>query len=116
MLIIDKESQVPISNQIFNSFKKLILDGTLKKDEKLPSVRNIAKDLLVNPNTVHKVYQELLEENLVYSIPQKGLYVNEVPNDIFESYLKELKEDFKDKYDLLIKMNMTRKEILELLE
>ncbi len=116
MLTINKESSMPISNQIFENFKKLILNGTLKKDEKLPSVRMVAKELLINPNTVHKVYQELLEANLVYSIPQKGLYVNELPKDITEDYINDLKTGFKDKYNALKNMGMTKEEILGLLE
>ncbi len=116
MLYINKESSIPISTQLYNSFKKLILSNIMKQDEKLPSVRSIAKDLLINPNTVHKVYQELLEDNIVYSIPQKGLYVNKVPNEILNSYTLELKKDFTEIYKTLLELNISKEDILKLLK
>ncbi len=115
MIFINPQSPVPISNQIYSSFEKLILTGALKKDEQLPSVRAIAKDLMINPNTVHKVYQELLTSDLVYSIPQKGMYVNTIPEDILNNYLETLKKEFRQSYKNLSDMNIDKETILNFL-
>ncbi len=116
MIFINSQSPVPISNQIYTSFEKLILTGALKKDEQLPSVRAIAKDLMINPNTVHKVYQELLTNDLVYSIPQKGMYVNTIPDEIYQRYLDSLKKDFRQAYKNLLDMNIEKETILNYLD
>lgn len=116
MININQQSPIPISNQIYDSFKKLILANVMKKDEQLPSVRNIAKDLMVNPNTIHKVYQELLQNNLIYSIPQKGMYVNEIPQHIYDEYLETLIKEFRYSYNNLVDMNLEKNIILNYLD
>ncbi len=116
MLFINQQSPIPISVQLLENFKKLILTGVLKKDEQLPSVRVVAKDLMINPNTVHKVYQELLSLDIVYSIPQKGLYVNEIPKKLYEDYISSLKHDFRLAYKNLTDMSLTKEEIFKLLD
>ncbi len=116
MLNINPQSSISISVQLLENFKKLILTGALKKDEQLPSVRIVAKDLMINPNTVHKVYQELLQLDIVYSIPQKGLYVNEIPKALYDDYLESLKQEFRLSYKNLTDMSLSKEDILKLID
>lgn len=116
MFSLNPNSPMPIHNQLFISIKKLIVTDVFEENYKLPSVRALAKDLTVNPNTVHKVYQQLLDDGLVTSIPQKGIFVNKVPQHILNDYIDDLKKDFIQSYNNLADMNMTQDEILKLIK
>lgn len=65
----------PIYEQLEQRITELILSGEMAEDEKLPTVREIAKELSINPNTVQKTYSKLEARGLIYSIPAKGSYV-----------------------------------------
>ena len=73
---------------------KMYIDSSiLKEDEKLPSVRELALSLSINPNTVAKAYGILEEEGYIYSLIKKGYFVSKKPND--DAYLKA-KEKFEN--------------------
>ncbi len=76
MLDIRLEGKAPIYEQLFNGISQLISSGELKPDEKLPAVREVAKQLGINPNTVQKAYAQLEQIGLIYSMPSKGSYVS----------------------------------------
>ena len=65
----------PIYEQLEQRITELIISGEMAEDEKLPAVREIAKQLSINPNTVQKTYANLEAKGLIYSIPAKGSYV-----------------------------------------
>lgn len=75
MFHIDQRSTQPIYEQILNSVEALIISGVLLKDEQLPSVRAVARDLAVNPNTIQKAYGFLEERGIIYSRPGRGSFV-----------------------------------------
>jgi len=66
----------PIYEQLCARITELISTGVMQKDEKLPPVREVAKQLGVNPNTVQKAYHTLEQQGLIYSVPAKGSYVS----------------------------------------
>jgi GntR family transcriptional regulator len=66
----------PIYRQLRDRVVAMILDGVLKEGDPLPSVRNVAVELRVNPLTVLKGYQQLVDENLVESKRGRGMFVN----------------------------------------
>jgi len=70
------EGKAPIYEQLFDGIAGQINSGALKADERLPAVREIAKQLGINPNTVQKTYALLEQAGLIYSIPAKGSYVS----------------------------------------
>ncbi len=72
-IILDGRSS--IYEQIYGEIVRLISAGVLAPDEKLPAVRETAKKLGINPNTVQKAYSALEQNGLIYSIPAKGSYV-----------------------------------------
>ncbi len=76
MLNIRLEGKQPIYEQLYNGIARLISAGELKPDEKLPAVREVAKQFGVNPNTVQKAYAQLEQAGLIHSIPAKGSYVS----------------------------------------
>lgn len=65
----------PIYIEIYNQYKKYIELGIYKPNEKLPSVRALANDLGINPNTVQRAYTLLEDEGLIETLPKKGVYV-----------------------------------------
>ena len=75
MFAMQLEGGAPIYEQLVNRITELISNGTLAENEKLPAVREVAKALGVNPNTVQKAYSMLEQSGLIYSIPAKGSYV-----------------------------------------
>ena len=75
MIIIDYSDKRPIYEQIVERFRTLILNGALEPDEKLPSVRNLAIDLSINPNTIQKAYAELERMGFVYVVKGRGNFV-----------------------------------------
>lgn len=75
MFAMQLEGGAPIYEQLVSRITELISNGTLSENEKLPAVREVAKALGVNPNTVQKAYSMLEQSGLIYSIPAKGSYV-----------------------------------------
>ena len=75
MIILDYNDKRPIYEQIVEKMTNLILRGVYEADEKLPSVRSMAVDLSINPNTIQRAYGELERQGYIYSIKGKGNFV-----------------------------------------
>ena len=76
MIAIDVQSRKPIYEQIVERFETLIVSGVLAPDSQLPSVRALAMELSINPNTIQKAYAELDRRELTYVIPGRGNFVS----------------------------------------
>ena len=74
MLILNYRDARPIYQQIKDGLRKLILTGAITTDEKLPSVRSLAMELAINPNTIQRAYAELESEGVIYSVAGKGSF------------------------------------------
>ena len=68
MFDLDLQSRTPIYEQLYKKTIELIIKGVLKENDQLPSVRSLAKEIGVNPNTVAKAYQELERNKIIYSV------------------------------------------------
>lgn len=90
MFLIDLKNRKPIYEQVVNNFKQLIISGKLKEDEKVPSVRDMAKTLGVNPNTVQKAYRELEARGYFYTVLGQGNFIAAPPNDAKQQEIEEL--------------------------
>ncbi len=88
---IDQQSRIPIYEQLRRQVLSLAASGVLQKDEQMPSVRQLAADLGINPNTVQKAYRELERECLIYTIPGKGSFISE--NDAHVQHIREVVEE-----------------------
>ena len=73
---IDVKSRTPIFEQLRHNITELALSGVLAPDEQLPSVRALACDLAINPNTIQKAYAELERRGITYSVPGRGSFVS----------------------------------------
>lgn len=77
MLMINLQGNEAIFEQIKKQIIRFISTGILIPNEKLPSVRTLAQELNINPNTVQKAYQELESEGYVYTLVKKGVFVSD---------------------------------------
>lgn len=79
MIKLDYKNDKPLHEQITQGIKDLIICGVLKKDEQLPSVRDLSVSLTVNPNTVQRAFKNLEAEGFICSVRGKGNFVADVP-------------------------------------
>lgn len=82
MILIDYKSRKPIYEQIIDNVKELIVSGVLERDEQLPSVRQLAQELAINPNTIQKAYAELERQGVIYSLKGRGSFVGSSLNEL----------------------------------
>ena len=69
MIVLDYRDSRPLYQQVKDSLRRMMLTGLLEPDEKLPSVRSLATQLAINPNTIQRAYAELEAEGYIYSVP-----------------------------------------------
>ena len=74
MININYRDPRPIYVQITDSLQKLIVSGAIAPDEKMPSVRELAQSLAINPNTIQRAYRELEGRGYIYSVAGKGSF------------------------------------------
>ncbi|NLL77196.1 MAG: GntR family transcriptional regulator [Clostridiales bacterium] len=114
MIILDYKDARPIYEQIVEKFKLLILKGILQKDEQMPSVRSLAVELAINPNTIQKAYMELERQGYIYVIKGRGNFVADNGN-----LLDERKEELKMRMVVLykegIELGMTKADFIDCL-
>lgn len=80
MFQLDMKSRKSIYEQVVDNLKELIMTGVLTADSKLPSVRELSKEITVNPNTVQKAYRELERQGYIYSATGVGTFVADRKN------------------------------------
>ncbi len=97
MVIIDKTSRRPYYEQLVLSIKEDILHGILEPGDKIPSVREMAKQLLMNPNTVSKAYQILEGEQVLVTVKGRGTFVKQIEKGVRDlRRIEELQNQFKE--------------------
>ena len=115
MISLNYRDSRPIYEQIKDGLKKLIVTGAIQTDEKLPSVRALATQLSINPNTIQRAYNELENEGYAYSIPGKGSFAaGDAGQD--ESRKKELKEKIQELAAELRYLGVSEEELQSLLK
>lgn len=77
MIQLNYRDPRPIYEQVKDGIRKLAYSGMIGPDEKLPSVRELASKLAINPNTISKAYKELEQEGFLYSITGRGTFINQ---------------------------------------
>jgi GntR family transcriptional regulator len=105
----------PIYRQLRDRVVAMILDGVLKQGDALPSVRQVAADFQINPITVSKAYQELVDENLVEKRRGLGMYVTEGARGALMKSERErfLTEEWPPLYARLTRLGLTLQELME---
>lgn len=117
MIQLNYRDSKPIYEQIKDGLRRLVVSGAVRTDEKLPSVRELATSLSINPNTIQKAYRELEQEGYIYTIAGKGSYAAQradVATGRNEELMKEFDEIVKELLYLCEDKNILIQRIEEL--
>lgn len=96
MIILDYQDRRPIYEQVVEKFRVLIINGVLPPGSQMPSVRQLAMELSVNPNTIQRAYMELEQQGFIYPVKGRGNFVADISaiskasKEQYESDLREL--------------------------
>lgn len=88
MIILDYQDRRPLYEQIAEKMRLLIIQGVLKPEEQMPSVRKLAVELAINPNTIQRAYTELEQQGFIYPVKGRGNFIS--PNLEIVAKRKEL--------------------------
>lgn len=115
MITIDYQNRAPIYEQIIEKVQMLILKGVLPPGSQMPSVRSLAMELSINPNTIQKAYSALEQQGYIYPVKGRGNFVSE--NQVL---LRERKEHFRVKMSELVRegraLGITKQECVQTVE
>lgn len=92
MIRIDNDNPKAIYEQIYDEIIRLIFSKSLKPDEKLPSVRELASMIRINPNTIQKAYKYLEEDNYIYTVKGVGNFVKNA-DELMNLHIKNMKDE-----------------------
>lgn len=110
MIHLDYRDARPIYTQITDGFRDQILTGILQPGDKMPSVRDLATQLTINPNTIQRAYRELENQGWIASVPGKGSFVQGVPQ-ADPAQTKAMLEEFDKLTATLLAMGLTQEEL-----
>ena len=116
MIQLDAGDHRPLYEQIQDKLKELIIEGLLSENDKIPSVREMAGVLAINPNTIQKAYRELESEGYIYSVKAKGFFVSEIKNTAGGGKIAEIKEEIKPHIKELKFLGVKKESLYRLIE
>ncbi|MHB8126951.1 MAG: GntR family transcriptional regulator [Desulfitobacteriaceae bacterium] len=116
MFQLDYMDHRPLYEQIKEKMKALIINGVLKPDERVPSVREMAQSLTINPNTIQKAYKDLEQEGYIYSIRAKGSFVTPINNKIHQARIGGLMPEIDKLVSELAYMNFPKEQLVSRIE
>ncbi len=115
MLSLNYKSGVPICDQIVNGFIRMKALGLIAAGDQLPSVRTLAIELGVNPNTVQKAYQQLEAGGVIYSVKGKGSFIAE--DDLADTaVIKAAKAEFEKAVKAAAELGLGEEELIGLVK
>jgi len=112
---IDNTSNRPVYRQIIDQIKRDIAMGRLIKDEKLPTVRQLAAQLAINPNTIAKAYRQLEGEGIIVTKPGSGAFIANLDSNLSRTVRKKILSDELERIAVeAFHMQIDRETLLEL--
>lgn len=114
MIVLDYRDKRPIYEQVVEKMEHLIACGGLESNSKLPSVRALAMELSVNPNTIQRAYAQLEQDGYIYTIIGRGNYVTD-RSEWQTGRFQALKQDFTELLQNAHDAGMPKEELLELI-
>lgn len=115
MILIDHKDRRPIYEQIIERFEQLILCGALEKNAPMLSVRSLAMELSLNPNTIQRAYQELERAGYIYTIKGKGSFVSETAQNA-DRKRQEVKKEMREGIERALLAGIAPDELRKMLE
>lgn len=113
---LDYQSRIPIYEQIVNNIEKYVAVGILREKSQIPSIRELANNLGINPNTVKKAYDILENKGVIMTISTKGTFISNNTKMVLENKIDKEINLIKDKIRELENMGISKKEIIERIE
>ena len=115
MIVLDYRDRRPLYEQVTEKLEELMFSGVLPPDSRLPSVRSMATELSINPNTIQRAYAELERQGHIYSIQGKGSFVSD------GRYLAEgIRKDWEKQFDAAIeeglRIGVSYQDMIKILE
>lgn len=115
MIILDYKDRRPIYEQVIEKLEEMMLLGAIGENEPLPSVRNLAMELSINPNTIQRAYAELERRGYIYTVKGRGSFVAE-NSAMKENRKKELLIQVSEVIDEAIRLGIPDEEIKKMIE
>lgn len=117
MVSINKTSSKPYYEQLMLGIKEDILNGLLQSGDRLPSVREMARQLMMNPNTVSKAYKLLEAQEVIVTVKGKGTYVKKIDPTLRDEYqIQKIKNKFNELIIEANYLNVSKDELTHWLE
>jgi len=114
VILIDYKDRRPIYEQVIEKFQQMILCGALQPNEPMPSVRSLAMELSINPNTIQRAYQELERSGYIYTMKGKGSFVSDT-TDAATTKRQEIREEIQGFVDKALAAGITGDELVEMM-
>lgn len=115
MIHLDYRDSRPIYEQVQDGLRKLMVSGVLQEGEKLPSVRALAGQLAINPNTIQRAYRELEAAGWIVTVPGKGCFVCSKPEQPDMADRQDLLNEFDRITAALIASGVSREDLAKIL-
>ena len=115
MIIIDYNDKRPIYEQIVERFQTLIVSGVLEAGEKMPSVRTLAVELSINPNTIQRAYTELERDGFIYAVKGRGNFVKR-DTELFEKQKERLLAGFEKQIRVCLRQGVKKEMLFQRLQ
>lgn len=115
MIVLDYRDKRPIYEQVVEKLEHLIICGGLEPNSKLPSVRSLAMDLSVNPNTIQRAYTQLEQDGYIYTIIGRGNYVTD-KSEWQAGHFKLFKQNFNELLYQAKEAGIPRGELLSMID
>lgn len=112
MITIDYKDRRPLYQQLMERIEELALSGLIQPDEQLPSVRSLAVELAINPNTIQRAYGELEKKGVVYSVPGCGSFLASGQDRLRSLNREKSREEMRRIAERAKRAGVTREEFL----
>ena len=109
---LDYHSRTPIYEQIVNSVERFVSLEILKPNDQIPSIRELASTLGINPNTVKKAYHELERRGVINTISTKGTFITEQIDEVINNKIKQNLSSIKKIASELQQLGLSKEEII----
>lgn len=116
MITIDYKDRRPLYQQIMEKIEDLATQGILQPDEQLPSVRSLAIDLAINPNTIQRAYRELEKKGIIYSVSGRGSFLAKSTDVLVQEKQEDLWQELKKLIILGCQLGVTKLQFVEKVE
>lgn len=115
MFSLNTRDPSPIYEQLKSQLRRMILSGVLATQEKLPSVRELAMELAINPNTIQRAYRELEAEGYIHTVAGKGSFVSPLA-EVDEGRIRLLTKQFANAAAELLRLGVDKKSLTDMIE